>query len=172
MIPPRAAGTFRPLVICGDIQPMNLQERIDADIKTAMLAREKDRLNALRAIKSAILLELTKEGADGGLDEATGMRILQKLHKQRMESAAIYHEQQRTDLAQEEENQAFVIEAYLPKRLSEEEVEKAVRAIIAATGASGMKDMGRVMGEANKQLAGKADGSAIAGLVKELLGAG
>ena len=148
---------------------MNLKERIDADIKAAMLAREKDKLNALRAIKSAILLELTKEGGSGALDEAVGLKILQKLHKQRMESAAIYHAQQRTDLAQEEEAQAFVIEAYLPKRLSEAELESAVRAIITGTGASGMKDMGRVMGEANKQLAGKADGSAVAAVVKRLL---
>lgn len=150
---------------------MNLQERIDADIKAAMLAREKDKLNALRAIKSAILLELTKEGS-GGLDESAGLKILGRLLKQRMEAAAIYHAQQRTDLAQEEENQAMVIEAYLPQRMSEAEVEAAVRSIIESTGASGMKDMGRVMGEANKQLAGKADGSAIAGLVKKLLGAG
>ncbi len=148
---------------------MELKDRIDADIKAAMLAREKDKLNALRAIKSAILLELTKEGATGGLDEAVGMKILQKLHKQRMESAAIYHEQQRTDLAQEEEAQAFVIEAYLPKQMSESEVEAAVREIISSTGAAGMKDMGRVMGEANKILAGKADGSAVAGVVKRLL---
>jgi uncharacterized protein YqeY len=151
---------------------MNLKDRIDSDIKAAMLAREKDKLNALRAIKSAILLELTKEGAGDALDEAVSMKILQKLHKQRMESAAIYHEQQRTDLAQEEEAQAYVIEAYLPKRLSEEEVEAAVRAIITSTGASGMKDMGRVMGEATKQLAGKADGSAVAAMVKRVLGAG
>lgn len=137
-----------------------------------MLAREKERLNALRAIKSAILLELTKDAAQITLDEAVGMRILQKLHKQRMESAAIYHEQQRTDLAVAEEEQARVIEDYLPKRMSEEEVEAAVRAVIAATGASGMKDMGRVMGEANKQLAGKADGSAVAALVKKLLSGG
>ena len=150
---------------------MDLKDRIDADIKAAMLAREKDKLNALRAIKAAILLELTKEGAPGGLDEAVGMKILQKLHKQRMESAAIYHAQQRTDLAQEEEAQAFVIEAYLPKQMSEAEVEAAVREIIASTGAAGMKDMGRVMGEANKKLAGKADGSAVAGVVKKLLGA-
>ncbi len=151
---------------------MELKDRIDADIKAAMLAREKDKLNALRAIKSAILLELTKEGAQGGLDEAVGMKILQKLHKQRMESAAIYHEQQRTDLAQEEEAQAFVIEAYLPKQMSEAEIEAAVREIISSTGAAGMNDMGRVMGEANKKLAGKADGGAVAGLVKRLLGAG
>ncbi|MBK9512312.1 MAG: GatB/YqeY domain-containing protein [Flavobacteriales bacterium] len=148
---------------------MELQQRIDADIRTAMLARDKDRLNALRAIKSAILLELTKEGAQGGLDEAVGMRILQKLHKQRQESAAIYHEQGRTDLAAEEEVQAAVIEAYLPQRLSEAEVEAAVKQVIALGGAAGMKDMGRVMGLANKELAGKADGALIAALVKRLL---
>lgn len=134
-----------------------------------MLARDKDRLNALRAIKSAILLELTKEGAQGGLDEAVGMRILQKLHKQRQESAAIYHDQGRTDLAAEEEVQAAVIEAYLPQRLSEAEVEAAVKQVIALSGAAGMKDMGRVMGLANKELAGKADGALIAALVKRLL---
>jgi uncharacterized protein YqeY len=140
---------------------MDLQQRIDADIKTA-----------LRAIKSAILLELTKDGSQTGLDEATGMRILQKLHKQRMESAAIYHQQQRTDLAVAEEEQARAIEDYLPKRVSEEEMEATVRAVIASTGATGMKDMGRVMGEANKLLAGKADGSAVAALVKRLLSGG
>ena len=150
---------------------MNLQERIDADIKAAMLAREKDKLNALRAIKSAILLELTKDGGSG-LDEAAGMRILQKLYKQRMESAAIYHEQQRPELAAEEEAQADVIEAYLPKRMDAAEMEAAVIALIGELGANGMKDMGRVMGEANKRLAGKADGSAVAALVKKLLGAG
>ena len=149
---------------------MKLQERIDADIKTAMLAREKDKLNALRAIKSAILLELTKEGGGAGLDEAAGMKILQKLHKQRMESAAIYHAQQRPELAAEEEAQADVIEAYLPKRLSDAEVEAAVKQIITSIGASGMKDMGRVMGEANKRLAGQADGSAVAAMVKKMLG--
>ncbi len=150
---------------------MDLQQRIDTDIKAAMLARDKDRLNVLRAIKSAILLELTKEGGGEELDEAVGLRILQKLYKQRMESAAIYHEQQREELAAEEEAQARVIEDYLPKRLSDSEVEEAVRSVIADTGATGMKDMGRVMGEANKRLAGKADGSTIATLVKKLLSA-
>ncbi|MBP6313448.1 MAG: GatB/YqeY domain-containing protein [Flavobacteriales bacterium] len=151
---------------------MGLKEKIDADIKAAMLAREKDKLNALRAIKSAILLELTKGGTGEELDEAVGMKILQKLHKQRMESAAIYHEQDRKDLAAEEEVQAQVIEAYLPKQLSEEEITKVVREVIASSGAKSMADMGRVMGEANKRLAGKADGSAIAALVKELLSGG
>ena len=145
---------------------MDLQQRIDAGIKAAMLAREKDKLNALRAIKSAILLELTKDGSSGPLDEAVGMRILNKLHKQRMESAAIYAEQQRDDLQAEEEAQARAIEDYLPKRLSEAEVEAAVRAVIGELGATGMTDLGRVMGEANKRLAGKAYGSAIAAYVK------
>jgi hypothetical protein len=151
---------------------MTLQQQIDADIKAAMLAREKDRLNALRAIKSAILLELTKEGAQAGLEESAGLKILQKLYKQRQESAAIYHQQGRADLAQEEEVQAAVIEAYLPQRMSEDEIEVAVKAVIVTTGAAGMKDMGRVMGEANKQLAGKADGSVVAAMVKRLLQAG
>ena len=151
---------------------MDLQQRIDADIRAAMLAREKDRLNALRAIKSAILLELTKEGAQAGLEESAGLKILQKLYKQRQESAAIYHQQGRADLAQEEEVQAAVIEAYLPQRMSEDEIEAAVKAVIVTTGAAGMKDMGRVMGEANKQLAGKADGSVVAAMVKRLLQAG
>lgn len=150
---------------------MDLQQRIDADIKAAMLAREKDRLNALRAIKSAILLELTKEGAGSGLDEATGLRILQKMHKQRQESAAIYREQGRPELAAEEEAQSAVIEAYLPQRMSEGEVEAAVKALIAASGAQGMKDMGRVMGLATKELAGKADGAAVAAMVRKLLAA-
>ncbi|MBL8002241.1 MAG: GatB/YqeY domain-containing protein [Flavobacteriales bacterium] len=152
---------------------MNLQQRIDADIKAAMLARDKDRLNALRAIKSAILLELTKEGGgtDGISDEA-GLRLLQKLHKQRAEAAAIFHQQGRADLAGEDEAQAKVIEAYLPARMSEAEVEQAVRTIITELGATDMKAMGRVMGEANKRLAGRADGGAVSTLVKRLLGGG
>lgn len=148
---------------------MELQQRIDADIKAAMLAREKDKLNALRAIKSAILLELTKEGASEGLDEATGLKILQKLHKQRMESATIYRTQERPELAEEEERQAVVIEVYLPKRLSDDEVKAHVQQVIEDLGAKSMADMGKVMGAANKQLAGKADGSTVAALVKQLL---
>ena len=151
---------------------MELQQRIDADIKAAMLAREKDKLNALRAIKSAILLELTKEGAGEALAETAGMKILQKLHKQRQESATIYRQQGREDLAAEEEVQARVIEAYLPQRMTDAEVEAAVREVIQATGAKSMADMGRVMGEANKRLAGRADGSLIAAIVKKELGAG
>ena len=148
---------------------MSLQERIDADIKAAMLAREKDRLNVLRAIKSAILLELTKEGATDAVSDEAGMKILQKLHKQRTEAAAIYHQQGRADLAAEDDAQAKVIEAYLPARMDATALEEAVIRLIGELGASGMKDMGRVMGEANKQLAGKADGSAVAAMVKKLL---
>ncbi len=148
---------------------MDLQQRIDADIKEAMLARDKDQLNALRAIKSAILLELTKEGG-ATLTTGTGLRILQKLHKQRMESASIYNAQLRPELAAEEEAQARVIERYLPAPLSDAEVESAVRALITELGAQGMKDMGRVMGAANERLAGQAEGARIAALVKQILG--
>jgi uncharacterized protein YqeY len=151
---------------------MDLQQRIDADIKAAMLARDKERLNALRAIKSAILLELTKDGGAQQLDEAAGMRILRKLHKQRMESAAIYRQQDRAELAAEDDAQSEVIAAYLPASLDAAALEKAVREVIADLGADGMKDMGRVMGEANKRLGGRAEGGAIAAKVKELLGAG
>ncbi len=149
---------------------MSLQQRIDADIKAAMLARDKDRLNALRAIKSAILLELTKEGGGtDGITEEAGLRLLQKLHKQRAEAAAIYHQQGRPDLAGEDEAQALVIGAYLPARLSEAEVEAEVRKIIAELGATDMKAMGKVMSETNAKLAGKAEGSMVAALVKRIL---
>lgn len=148
---------------------MNLQERIDADIKKAMFAREKDKLNALRAIKSAILLELTKEGAQGELEESVGMKILQKMLKQRQESAAIYNAQLRPELASEEEAQALVIEHYLPARMSEQEIGKVVLATIEDMKATTMAEMGKVIGAVNKQLAGKADGATIAALVKDAL---
>lgn len=147
---------------------MTFQERIDADIKAAMLARDKDRLNALRAIKSAILLELTKEGGATVSDEL-GLRILGKLHKQRIEAATIFHQQGRADLAQEDEAQAKVIEAYLPSRLSEAELTEQVRTILAEIGATSMADMGRAMKVVNERLAGRADGSAVAALVKRSL---
>lgn len=150
---------------------MSLQERIDGDIKAAMLARERDRLNALRAIKSAILLELTKEGGSGMSEEA-GMRILQKLHKQRAEAAAIFHQQGRADLAAEDEAQAKVIEAYLPARMSEGEMQAAIKEALDSIGAKSMADMGRAMKAVNEKLAGKADGSAIAAAVKKLLSGG
>lgn len=148
---------------------MDLQQRIDADIRTAMLARDKDRLNALRAIKSAILLELTKEGAGEGVSEAAGLKILQRLHKQRQEAATIFHQQGRADLAQEDEVQAKVIEAYLPARMSEGEVKAAVLAVLQRIGAGSMADMGRAMKAVNEELAGKADGAVVAALVKSTL---
>lgn len=147
---------------------MTFQERIDADIKAAMLARDKDKLNALRAIKSAILLELTKEGGGTVGDEA-GMRILAKLHKQRVEAATIFHQQGRADLAAEDEAQAKVIEAYLPARMGEAEVAAAVKEILNEIGAASMADMGRAMKAVNERLAGKADGAAVAALVKRSL---
>jgi uncharacterized protein len=150
---------------------MNLQERIDADIKAAMLAREKDKLNALRAIKSAIMIELTKE-AGAQMTEEAGMKILQKLHKQRSEAAAIFTQQGRADLAAEDEAQAKVIEAYLPARMSDAEMQSAVKGILEEIGAKSMADMGRAMKAVNERLAGKADGSAIAGVVKKLLSGG
>jgi len=148
---------------------VSLQERIDADIKAAMLAREKDKLNVLRAIKSAILLELTKEGASASVSDETGLKLLQKLHKQRTEAAAIYHQQGRADLAAEDDAQARVIEAYLPARMSDEELQASVRSILDGLGAKTMADMGRAMKAVNEQLAGKADGSAIASVVKQVL---
>ncbi|MBL7963095.1 MAG: GatB/YqeY domain-containing protein [Flavobacteriales bacterium] len=149
---------------------MTLQERIENDIKDAMKARDKDRLNALRAIKSAILLELTKEGGASFSEEA-GLRMLQKLHKQRSEAAAIFHQQGRADLANEEEAQAKVIGAYLPARMDEGQLQESVLALIGELGAAGMGDMGRVIKTANERLAGRADGGAIASMVKRLLAA-
>lgn len=148
---------------------MSLKERIDADIKAAMLAREKDKLNVLRAIKSAILLELTKEGASASVSDETGLKLLQKLHKQRTEAAAIYHQQGRADLAAEDDAQARVIEAYLPARMSDDELRTSVRSILDGLGAKTMADMGRAMKAVNEQLAGKADGAAIASVVKQVL---
>ncbi len=147
---------------------MDFTEKINADIKSAMLNKEKDKLNALRAIKSALLLEATK-GGDGAIDEGTAIKILQKLHKQRLEAADIYKDQQRQDLFDEEMLQANVIAAYLPKPLTVQELELAVKAIIQGAGATGMADLGKVMGLASKELAGKTDGKAIADMVKKIL---
>ncbi len=147
---------------------MELTEKINADIKAAMLAREKEKLEALRAIKSALLLEATK-GGDGTLDEETGIKILQKLHKQRVEAADIYKTQNREDLVADEMLQADVIAAYLPKPLSADELETEIRAIAAQVGASGPADLGKVMGVASKQLGGKSDGKSISEMVKKVL---
>lgn len=148
---------------------MTLSERINNDIKEAMKSGEKDKLMALRDIKSKLLLEATKEGGDGNVDDTRTIAILNKLYKQRMESIDIYKSQGRQDLIDEETKQANVISAYLPEQLSGEKLEAEVRAIVASIGAAGPGDMGKAMGAANKALAGKADGKAISEIVKKVL---
>lgn len=147
---------------------MALADKINEGIKDAMRSKEKQKLEALRAVKSALLLESTKS-SNKEISEKAEMQILTKMHKQRKESAAIYREQGREDLAADEDFQANVIEEYLPKQLSESEIEDVVSEIIASTGAEGMKDMGKVMGQATGKLAGKADGKLIADIVKRKL---
>ena len=147
---------------------MSFTERINADIKSAMLAKEKERLAALRDIKSKLLLEATS-GAGGEVSEEAALKICMKLHKQRMETYELYKTQGRQDLADEELFQAKVIEEYLPKMLTEDEVREEVKQAIASTGASGPQEMGKVMGVLSGKLAGKADGKLIAALVKEEL---
>jgi hypothetical protein len=148
---------------------MNLTDRINQDIKEAMKAREKEKLTALRDIKSKLLLEATKEGASDEIDEATGMKILNKLYKQRLDSAAIYKDQGRMDLHDEEMSQAVVIQEYLPAQMSEDDIRSTVQQIIEKLGVSSMADMGKVMGVATKEMAGKADGKVISSIVRELL---
>lgn len=148
---------------------MSLEQRINDDIKAAMLAREKDKLNALRAIKSAILLAKTQKGAADEINEEGEIKILKQLVKQRQDSADMYKQQNRDDLYQEEKFQLDIIQTYLPAMLSAEEVESKLKEIIAAGGFSGMKDMGKVMGQATKAFAGKADNKMVSDLVKKLL---
>lgn len=147
---------------------MSFTETINSAIKTAMLAKDKERLAALRDIKSKLLLEATS-GGSGEVSEEAAMKICMKLHKQRMETYELYVAQNREDLAADELFQAKVIEEYLPKMLSEDEVRAEVIAAIAQTGASGPQEMGKVMGILSGKLAGKADGKLIAALVKEEL---
>lgn len=148
---------------------MDLFETINNDIKKAMLAREQVRLQTLRGIKKEFLEAKTAKGADGNLTDDAAIKILTKMVKQRKESAEIYASQSRQDLADAELLEASVIEEYLPKQLSEEELAAAINEIIAQVGATSAKDMGKVMGVASKQLAGKAEGRAISAKVKELL---
>lgn len=148
---------------------MSLFETISEDIKAAMKARDKVRLETLRNIKKVFIEAKTAPGANDTLEDAAALKILQKLAKQGKETAATYTAANRQDLANEELAQVQVIEEYLPKPLTEAEIEQAVREIIAQTGAQTIKDMGRVMGTASKQLAGKADGSAISKIVRQLL---
>ena len=147
---------------------MSFTEQINADIKSAMLAKEKEKLAALRDIKSKLLLEATS--GSGEVSEETAIKIVMKLHKQRMETYALYMEQNREDLAQDELFQAQVIEAYLPKMLSEDEVRVEVLAAIASTGAKSVQEIGKIMGVLTSKLAGKADGKVISTLAKDELG--
>lgn len=148
---------------------MDLFDRINADIKAAMLARDKVRLEALRGIKKEFLEAKTAKGADGTLTDEAATLVLVKMAKQRRESAAIYTEQSRPELAEAELAEAAVIEEYLPRQLTDEELTAELRKIIAEVGATSAKEMGRVMGVASKALAGRADGRAISAKVKELL---
>jgi hypothetical protein len=148
---------------------MSLTDKINEDIKKAMLAREKEKLEALRAVKSALLLAMTSEGG-GAVTEDLEVKLLQKLVKQRRETAEIYTGQNRADLAEVETFQAEVIAKYLPSQLGTEELKPIISQIIRETGASGIKDMGKVMAAASQQLAGKADNKTISSIVKELLG--
>ncbi|MGY8967430.1 MAG: glutamyl-tRNA amidotransferase [Candidatus Arcticimaribacter sp.] len=146
-------------------------DNLTTEIKEAMKAKNALALESLRAIKSAVLLQKSEAGASDEMSEDEEIKLLQKLVKQRRDSAAIFREQNRVDLAEPEEAQAEIIARFLPEQLSEEEVGKVIESIIAQTGASSMKDMGKVMGMASKQLAGKADGKTISTLVKQLLSA-
>ncbi len=148
---------------------MEIFEKVSKDIIAAMKAKDKMRLEALRNVKKFFIEAKTAPGANDTLDDATALKILSKLSKQGRDTAALYREQNRPDLAEEEEAQAAVIEEYLPKALTTEELEAEVKAIIAETGATSPKEMGKVMGVASKKLAGRADGKAISTLVKQLL---
>ena len=150
---------------------MSLEIQINNDIKQAMLAKDRKKLDALRAIKAALLLEKTgKDVSSGEIPESVELKLLQKLVKQRKESALLYRDKDRVEMAEEEEFQAAIIEKYLPEQMSEGEIETVVTAVIAETGASSMKDMGRVMGMVSKQLAGKADNKTISNIVRKKLG--
>ena len=148
---------------------MGILANLTDEIKTAMRAKDSLRLEALRAIKSAVMLEQTSSAAGTTLTDEQEIKLVQKLVKQRKDSAQIFKDQNRLDLAEPEEAQAKIIAEFLPAQLSEEEITKIVGDIIAQTGAQGMKDMGKVMGMASKQMAGTADGKTISTIVKQLL---
>lgn len=150
---------------------MSLEEKISGDLKEAMKAKDQARLRSIRAIKAALLLAKT-DGSGEAMTEEKEIKILQKLVKQRKDSLEIYEKQGREDLAVVEREEIPVIEAYLPEQMGETELSAFIQDIIAKTGASSMKDMGKVMGMANQALAGKADGKTIASLVKSLLSNG
>jgi uncharacterized protein YqeY len=148
---------------------MSLEQKVMADLKTAMLAKNEAALRSLRAIKASIILAKTAEGAGGSIKEEDEIKLLQKLIKQRKDSLEIYRAQQRNDLSAKEEEEIAIIEKFLPKQISPDELKSSLLKIIADTGASSPADMGKVMGVASKQLSGKADGKTISTMVKELL---
>ncbi len=148
---------------------MELEQQIMSDIKDAMKERNKEKLEALRSVKSAILLAKSEKGKSSNLNSEIEIKLLQKLVKQRKDSAEIYSEQNRIDLAEKEKFEADIISKYLPAQLSESEIESFISKIVEASGASSMADMGKVMGMANKELSGKADGKTISGIVKKML---
>ncbi len=148
---------------------MTLEEKIMEELKTAMRAKDEAALRTLRAIKAAIIIEKTSEGAGGAISEATETKMLQKLAKQRRDSLDIFEKQGREDLAVKEREELAIIEKFLPKQMSAEELTTIVKAIIEQVGAKSPADMGKVMGVASKQLAGQADGKAISETVKQLL---
>jgi len=148
---------------------MALEQKVMAELKTAMLAKDEAALRGLRAIKAAIILAKTSEGAGGELREADETKLLQKLVKQRKDSLAIYQEQHRADLAKKEEEEIAIIERFLPKQLDETALKAIISTIIAETGATSPADIGKVMGAATKQLAGQADGKTINAIARELL---
>lgn len=148
---------------------MSLEQKIMTELKAAMLAKDEAGLRSLRAIKAAILLAKTAEGGGGEMKEEDEIKLLQKLVKQRKDSLEIFQQQNRTDLAQKEQEEIAIIEKFLPKQLSAEELKEVLSKIIADVGASSPADLGKVMGIASKQFAGKADGKTISAMVKELL---
>jgi uncharacterized protein YqeY len=148
---------------------MELEKLINDDIKATMLARDSKKLDALRAIKAALLLEKTKEGTTGKIPDSIELKLLQKLVKQRKESAEIFKNAGRSDLAENDLFEASIIEKYLPQQLPEDDVRKIISKIIAETGASSMKEMGKIMGMANIELSGKADNKLISTIIKDLL---
>jgi uncharacterized protein len=148
---------------------MSLEQKVMTNLKTAMLAKDEKALRSLRAIKAAILLAKTSEGADGDLREEDEVKLLQKLLKSRKDSLEIYNAQNRKDLAIKEEEEIAIIEKFLPEQMSKDDLKATLQKIIADTGASSPADMGKVMGVATKQLAGKIDGKSISMMVKELL---
>lgn len=148
---------------------MSLEEKINNDLKTAMLAKQEATVRGLRAIKSAIILAKTEKGAGGTISNEKEMQLLQKMLKQRKDSISEFEKANRSDLVQKEKEEMEVIEKYLPAMMSEEDIREAVKKIIAETGATSQKEMGKVMGAASKQFAGKADNGLVSQIVKSLL---